>query len=119
MEESQHAVLDELEWLAEDARLGAADKQREVSDLIALVGAVDGILQAQSGADASYFIARAGRTFSSHEQAAIRSTFLRAYRYQYILSGVEGTRFVAILRGLISEAQLERIVQALAPLQSV
>jgi hypothetical protein len=117
MEESQHAVLDELEWLAEDARLGAADRERGVSDLIELVGAVDGILQAQAAADSSYFIARAGRPFSALEQAAIRSTFLRAYRHQYILSGVRSTRFVEILRGLISEAQLERIVQALAPLQ--
>jgi hypothetical protein len=118
MEESQHAILDELEWVAEDARLAAADRDRAVSDLIALVAAVDGILQAQSGADATYFIARAGRMFSLPEQEAIRSTFLRAYRHQYILSGVNDTRFVAILRGLINEGQLERIVQALAPLSS-
>ena len=38
MEESQHAVLDELEWLAEDARLDAAERDRSVSDLIELVG---------------------------------------------------------------------------------
>jgi len=117
MEESQHAVLDELEWLAEDARLTAADRDRAVSDLIELVAAVDGILQAQSAADASYFIARAGRPFSTPEQDTIRATFLRAYRHQYILSGVKDTRFVEILRGLISAAQFERIAQALAPLQ--
>ena len=114
MEESQHAVL---EWGAEDARLDAAARDRAVSDLIELVGAVDGILQAQAGADSTYFIARAGRAFSPPEQEAIGSTILRAYRHQYILSGVKSTRFVEILRGLISEAQLERIVQALAPLQ--
>src|SRR3954465_15855884 len=113
MEESQHAVLDELEWVAEDARLGAADRDRAVSDLIELVAAVDGILQAQSGADSTYFIARAGRAFSGPEQEQIRSAFLRAYRHQYILSGVQGTRFVEILRGLITEAQFERVAQAL------
>jgi hypothetical protein len=117
MEESQHAVLDELEWLAEDARLGAAERDAAVSDLIALVGAVDGILQAQSTADSSYFIARAGRSFSAPQQAAIRTTFLRAYRYQYILSGVESTRFVELLRGLIGDVQFQRVAQALAPLQ--
>ena len=117
MEESQHAVLDELEWVAEDARLDAAARDRAVSDLIELVAAVDGILQAQAGADSTYFIARAGRAFSQSEQEAIGSTILRAYRHQYILSGVKSTRFVEIMRGLISEAQLERIVQALAPLQ--
>ena len=117
MEESQHAVLDELEWLAEDARVSATDRDRAVSDLIELVAAVDGILQAQSGADAIYFVRAPGRTFSTSEQQAIGSTFLRAYRHQYILSGVKSTRFVEILRGLISETQFERVVHALAPLQ--
>jgi hypothetical protein len=117
MEESQHAVLDELEWLAEDARLGAAERDRGVSDLIELLGALDGILQAQAGADSSFFSARAGRAFSAPEREAIRSTFLRAYRHQYIHSGVKSTRFVSILRGLITEAQFERVVHALASLQ--
>jgi hypothetical protein len=117
MEESQHAVLDELEWIAEDTRLGPAERDRAVTDLIELVAAVDGILQAQAGADSSYFLARAGRGFSAAEQEAIRSTFLRAYRHQYIHSGVKSTRFVEILRALISEAQFERIVHALASLQ--
>jgi hypothetical protein len=117
MEESQHAVLDELEWLAEDARLGAADRDGAVTDLTELVAAVDGILQAQAAADSTYFLARAGRTFPTVEQDAIRSTFLRAYRHQYILSGVKSTRFVEVLSGLISKAQLERVVHALAPLQ--
>jgi hypothetical protein len=117
MEESQHAILDELEWLAEDARLTAADRNQAVSDLIELVGAVDGILQAQSAADSSYFIARAGRSFSTPEQDAIRGALLRAYRHQYIWSGVKSTRFVEVLRGLISEVQFHRVVHALAPLQ--
>jgi hypothetical protein len=117
MEESQHAVLDELEWIAEDARLGPADRDRAVSDLLELVGALDGILKAQAAADSSYFSARAGRAFSAPEQAAIAATFLRAYRHQYIHSGVQSTRFVEILRALISAAQFERIVHALALLQ--
>ena len=56
MEEAQHAVLDELEWVAEDQRLTAGQKEFAVDDLIALVGAVDGILQAQAAADAEYFL---------------------------------------------------------------
>jgi hypothetical protein len=78
---------------------------------------VDGILQAQAVADSSYFIACAGRAFSVSEHQAIHVTFLRAYRHQYILSGVKSTRFVEILRGLISDAQFERVAAALAPLQ--
>ena len=41
-EESQHAILDELEWQREDRKLSIEQRDRAVDDLIALVGAVDG-----------------------------------------------------------------------------
>jgi DNA-binding Lrp family transcriptional regulator len=115
-EESQHAILDELEWRREDARLSAAERNRAVDDLIALVGAVDGILQAQSGADADYFIASSGREFNTAEQDAIRQLILKAYRWQFIVSGVQDPRFTGILEELTTVAQRERIMQALTPL---
>jgi hypothetical protein len=40
-EESQHAILDELEWMRENGNLTAEQRDRAVEDLIALVGAVD------------------------------------------------------------------------------
>lgn len=116
MEESQHAVLDELEWRAEDAKLDDAARSRAVGDLIDLVAAVDGILQAQSALDAGYFIANVGRAIGDAEAARVRETFLRAYRYQYIASGVERTRFPSILKSLIPEPELARVTKALAPL---
>ncbi|HET7543043.1 MAG TPA: hypothetical protein VFK05_24385, partial [Polyangiaceae bacterium] len=115
-EESQHAVLDELEWLAEDATLGPEQRANAVTDLIDLVGAVDGILQAQANADATYFLACAGARYTTEQEAQIRETVLRAYRYQYIGSGVRGTRFSRILQGLLPGAQFERVLTALAPL---
>jgi hypothetical protein len=116
MEESQHAVLDELEWVGENKRISADQRDRAVSDLIDLVAAVDGLLQLQSANDATYFIERAGRTLDPEQRAAIASTFLAAYRHQYILSGVASTRFPAILRDMLDDAQFQRIVAALAPL---
>src|SRR5687767_12788538 len=50
-EESQHAILDELEWRREDAKLAPAERDRAVSELIELVAAVDGIVQVQAAAD--------------------------------------------------------------------
>ena len=41
MEEVQHAILDELEWVRETHRLTLRQKEQAVDDLIALVGAVD------------------------------------------------------------------------------
>jgi hypothetical protein len=115
-EESQHAVLDELEWRAEDARLTAAARSSAVSDFIALVVAVDGILEQQAAADAGYFMTELGRPLADAERARVSATFLRAYRYQYIGSGIELTRFPEILFGLVSEADATRIKTALGPL---
>ncbi len=115
-EESQHAMLDELEWIREDARLGAAERDAAVDELIGLVGAVDGLLVPQAAADADYFLGAVGRSFTADERLAISGAFLRAYRHQYIVSGVRDTRFVAVLGGMVSAAQSQRIDAALAPL---
>ena len=116
MEEVQHAVLDEIEWKREHARLTMRQKEQAVDDLIALVGAVDGILQAQSVADADYFLAIAGRRFTGEEEAGIRALLLRAYRWQYIVSGVQHPHFGQLLTGMTTQAQMGRIQAALAPI---
>jgi hypothetical protein len=115
-EESQHAVMDEMEWLRENEKLTPGQRDAAVDDLIGLVGAVDGILQAQSKADADYFLMTAGRSFTSDEAAAIHATFLRAYRWQYIVSGVQDARFNEVLGSMITPDQGERIATALKPL---
>ena len=118
MEEVQHAMLDELEWRREHARLAMPQKEQAVDDLIALVGAVDGILRAQSAADAEYFLAIAGRRFTGEEETGIRALLLRAYRWQYIVSGVQHPHFGRLLTGMTTQAQMGRIQAALAPIFS-
>jgi hypothetical protein len=115
-EESQHAIMDELEWRREDKKISAVERDQAVDDLIALVVAVDGILQAQSTADAEYFIEISDRNLTEQQQEKVMHGLLKAYRWQYIVSGVEHPKFQEILGGLITEAQGERIANALAPL---
>jgi hypothetical protein len=115
-EESQHAILDELEWLREDGKITAAQRDAAVDDLIGLVGAVDGILQAQAKADAGCFVGALGRTLSGGQEAAVHATMLAAYRHQYIVSGVKDERFLRILGGMVTRAQMQRIGEALAPI---
>ncbi len=114
-EESQHAILDELEWRRENARLTPAERDQAVTHLIELVGAVDGIVQAQARSDADYFSAMAPR-FDTQRVEQIRALVLKAYRWQYIVSGVMEPRFQKILFGMLDTPQAERIGQALAPL---
>jgi hypothetical protein len=115
-EESQHAIIDELEWRREDAKLSSAERDAAVDDLIALVGGVDGILQTQARADAEYFVGAAERRFSAEQARSIGDAVLKAYRWQYIVSGVQDGRFLGVLSSLITQPQLERISAALAPL---
>jgi hypothetical protein len=115
-EESQHAVLDELEWIREDAKLSDSERDRAVDDLIELVGAVDGILRLQSAADTAYFASICGRAVRDAEQRELANATLAAYRWQYIVSGVQEPRFQTILGGLINEEQMERITTALGVL---
>lgn len=116
VEEVQHAMLDELEWVRENARVTLRQKEQAVTDLIDLVAAVDGILQAQSEADAAYFLGIAGRNFTGEEEAGIRALLLRAYRWQYIVSGVQHPHFGRLLSGMTTESQMQRIQTALAPI---
>jgi len=116
VEESQHAILDELEWRREDARLTTGERDAGVADLIELVRAVDAILQVQAAADAEYFIAVCERDLSRVEQESVRAVFLRAYRWQYIGSGVSGERFLEVLGDLVDAGQAARIRAALQPI---
>lgn len=115
-EESQHAVLDELEFMREDARLTVSERDAAVGELIDLVVAVDGILQAQAGADATYFASIAGKRYDDTERSAIGAGILKAYRWQYIVSGVMEPRFQKVLFGVLDERQAARVTDALQPL---
>jgi hypothetical protein len=115
-EESQHAILDELEWVRENAKLTSQARDEAVDDLIALVGAVDEILQSQSAADARYFIGLCDRPMTEVEIETVATTVLAAYRFQYIVSGVQIQRFSETLNAMISPTQALRIGAALAPI---
>ncbi len=115
-DECQHVMLDELEWTAEHARLSEAERDQGVDDLIALVGAVDGILQGQSQSDAAYFVRNARRACSPEEVERINAGVLAAYRWQYIISGVEHAHFGRLLSSMTTPEQMTRIMTALQPI---
>jgi uncharacterized protein YggL (DUF469 family) len=115
-EESQHAILDELEWTRHDGSLTTEQRDHAVDEFIELVVAVDGIVEAQAKADACYFVANCRRDIEETEAKAIEIAFLKAYRWQYIHSGAQHPQFVKVLSRLITEEQGKRIRLALATL---
>ena len=115
-EESQHAILDELEWKRVDAKLTGPERDRSVTDLIELVGAVDAILQAQAPVDAEYFAAVCGRSLTPAQKERVRTAMLKAYRWQFIGSGVQEPRFQELLGGMINAEHSKQIGAALQPI---
>lgn len=117
-EEAQHAVLDELEWERENARLTPRQRDAAVDDLIALVGAIDDILQEQAASDAAYFLRTSPDSFTPGQAERVHTGLLDAYRWQYIVCGVKAPRFRQSLIGMTTPDQWQRIQGALAPLMN-
>jgi hypothetical protein len=115
-EESQHAIVDELEWRRIDAGLSDAERDQAVDELIVLVGAVDGIVQAQAKADTFYFMRVCGRHLGLDQLGQLLDTVLAAYRWQYLVSGLRDPRFNALLAGMLNPDQQQRVFVGLAPL---
>jgi hypothetical protein len=115
-DECQHVIFDELEWKAEHQRLAAAERDQAVNDLIALVAAVDSLLQTQAASDAGYFCRSVERAFSAQEMTQIERSVLGAYRWQYIISGVRHPHFNRLLTKMTTSEQMSRITTSLAPI---
>jgi len=70
----------------------------------------------QAAADAKYFAANCGRALDDAQSSLVARHFLKAYRWQYILSGAGHPRFQSILKALVTEPQMQRIGAAVATL---
>jgi hypothetical protein len=104
----------EFDWTREHERLSQAEHDRAVDDLIELVAAVDGVLQAQSAVDTGCFLKLCDREFTGEEQKAIKDGVLGAYRWQYIVSAVQHPHFARLPGSMTTPAQMSRIQAALA-----
>jgi hypothetical protein len=116
-EEAHHAVMDGLEWPRENGKLTQSERDAAVGEVIELVSSVDGLLQAQGNYDVEYFLKVCNPSFTGSEIEQLNAGMLKAYRWQYIFSGVEHPRFQALLGELTTDQQRERLGAALAPLQ--
>ena len=87
-----------------------------MNDLIALVAAVDSLLQAQAASDTVYFCRSVERGFSIDEVIQIERSVLDAYRWQYIVSGVRHPHFGRLLTSMTTPEQMSRIKTSLAPI---
>lgn len=117
IDEAQHAKADTL-LIDEVARsFSAAEREQAVDELLELGGAVDGLLTQQGELDIDALEKATGRTFSAQEREEITAHQRRAYRWTFIVSGLEHPNFVETV-ARISDAGCEKIANAAKALSS-
>jgi hypothetical protein len=115
-EETTHAIMDELEWPRVDATLTSEERDRAVGEVIEIISDFDSILEQQSHSDIDYFLAHTKRPFNQERIDHLVKGTHKAYRHQYIFSGVQHPRFQSSLNELTSSEQQDRLEGALATL---
>jgi hypothetical protein len=117
IDESRHARLDSLliDEVASD--LGPEEREAAVDGLLELGNAVDGLLAQQVELDIDALQIATGRTFSEPERAEIRTQQQRAYRWTFLVSGLEHPNFVRIVEQLTTGGA-EKLAQAATALSA-
>jgi hypothetical protein len=116
LEESQHARMDELETLRAFGTMRDEDKDLAMTDLIDLVGAVDGLLQQQAEYDVENFERHLDRSLDAVTRREVHDRVLDAKRYTFIESGVTHPNFMSLFKTVSTPAQQARVQTALAGL---
>jgi hypothetical protein len=115
IDESRHARTDSLLMTEVAAELSADERELAVDQLLELGGAVDGLLADQIELDIDALQRAAGRTFDDGERDEIRDHQRRAYRWTFLVSGLEHPNFVRIVDELteLGTAKLRAAARAL------
>jgi hypothetical protein len=114
IDESRHARLDTLlvEEVARD--LSIEEREQAIDELLQIGGAVDGLLAQQLDLDIDALERSIGRVLSDADKQEIRTAQQRAYRWTFLVSGLEHPKFVDIVEGLTVNGSNKIAAAALA-----
>jgi hypothetical protein len=103
MEEAQHAKLDTLliDEIAEKATL--EEREAAIDEILELGGAIDGLLSQQIGLNIETLERATGRNFTQAEKKEITTKTRRAWRWTFLVSGLEHPNFVKLVKELTKE----------------
>jgi hypothetical protein len=111
IDESRHARMDSLLIDEVADGLSAAEREQAIDQLLELGGAVDGLLGDQVELDIDALQAATGRRFSEAERNEIRAHQRRAYRWTFLVSGLEHPNFARIVEELTTRGA-EKVAEA-------
>lgn len=111
IDESQHAKADSVLMNEIVGDLNEEEREGAIDELLELGMAIDGLLAQQTDMDIEALEGVTGRTFSGDEKDEIRTHQRRAYRWTFLVSGLEHPKFVKIVSEL-TDAGSEKIASA-------
>jgi hypothetical protein len=117
IDESRHARMDSLLIEEVSRDLSAEQRDEAISGLFELGGAVDELLARQAEMDIDALERAARRSFTPSERDEIRAHQQRAYRWTFLVSGLEHPEFVRVV-GQLSEGGPARLGQAAVALSA-
>jgi para-aminobenzoate N-oxygenase AurF len=116
IDESRHAKLDTL--LIDEIASSVSPEAREqaIDELLALGGAVDDLLRRQVELDVETLERATGRTYTAGDRSEIVEAQQRAYRWTFLVSGLEHPKFTEIVDALTSDGRrkVDAAAEALA-----
>jgi hypothetical protein len=111
LDEAQHAKIDTM-LIAERAEgLPLSEREAAIDEVLELGGAIDGLLQQQIALNIETLAAVTGRTFTDAERQEIVDATLRAWRWTFLVSGLEHPNVVRMV-GSITHDGLAKISAA-------
>ena len=116
MEEAQHAKMDTLLIgdLAEN--LSLEERETAIDEVIELGGAIDGLLAQQIGLNIAALEKVTGRVFTAAENEEITSNTHRAWRWTFLVSGLEHPNVVRTINELTTRGagKIKGVAEALS-----
>jgi hypothetical protein len=116
MDEAQHAKIDSLLIDEITREVGEEERETAVDELLELGGAMDALLSQQADLDIESLEKATGRLFSAAEKEEIKRHTHRAYRWTFLVSGLEHPSFAQIVGELTKRgpAKLQAVAKALS-----
>jgi hypothetical protein len=116
LDEAQHAKIDTM-LIAEMVQdMTMVEREAAIDELLELGGAIDGLLQEQIRMNIVGLEVATGRVFTPPERDEISAKTLRAWRWTFLVSGLEHPNVVRLVEQITREgpAKVRAVAQALS-----
>ncbi len=116
LEESQHAKMDTMLIGEVAENLTLEEREAAIDEVLELGGAIDGLLAQQIGMNIDALERATGRTFTAEEKGEITTNTQRAWRWTFLVSGLQHPNIVRAVGELTTSgpAKIEGVAAALS-----